>query len=231
MVKTYRMKPEARQRLRRTFQLIGLGVASVLLYVSWLVIAKGLKDGDGVLGLAIPVGVAVTVGGLVGFRNLKRVEKTWMSMEIHVGPDAIRLSTHGSPGLEISREEVHGFSEGRRGFTLYGAGRKQMTVPADIEDYDEITNHVRQWVPPQSVTKQRWMWIAPTMASLVMAVAHWAPGILDDPAWKAAMHILAAGLFVWAYFELRKNSLLPGKSWGVLVFAAAELWQALDAIL
>lgn len=240
--KTYRMKPEAAEKLIGSFRFLGWIFAfPVVLMIAFFLIPNWDQNREprDYVFLLIPIAMASIIMGVALYaqrRTWRRMQESWASFEIVLSEDTIVRKQLRNPETQIRREEVtHIYQWLGKGLLIRGKSRyQQIYVPNGLQDYGELCDRLKLWGELASATQQRLYWILTIVGSLALSVAHMASSWVKDPRLLILAHAVAALSFVIAFVEVRRSPQVDQDtrrySWSFLVVAIYEVWAAYDTL-
>jgi hypothetical protein len=130
----YRLKPEGFAEVRRSI-FLRLCVTMALACAGGLLVAKARLDQPVTYFV---IGFFVLVTGYSYIRAVARERRSWESFEVRVEEGRITRHVDGYPDFVIEEAELTEVAWGRKRVLEVIAGKKRLTVPAQLQDIEEL---------------------------------------------------------------------------------------------
>jgi hypothetical protein len=204
----YRLRPDLWPKYRNR---VAMRLTPVIVLAGVVGSLASLRDSETTVSpwlVALPMGALVVFGTLSGLRRTKQ----WFdSFEIELADDEIVRRQAQTADLILKRGEVTSIVESARGTTLIGSTRfRALGIPAEIDDYNIVAEHVRSWAP--AVSPHPFSGGIAALVTGVAVVVLFGLAFIARPAVGAASAGLLAVSLSWVIVELRRNPNLESKT-------------------
>jgi len=139
----YRLKPEGFGEVRRSI-FLRLCVTMALACAGGLWVAKARLDQPVTYFV---IGFFALVTGYSYIRAVARERRSWQSFELRVEDGRITRHVEGYPDFVIEEAELTEVAWGRKQVLEVIAGRKRLTVPAQLQNIEDLQRHLAAACP------------------------------------------------------------------------------------